>query len=146
MVAFTLDEAAGGSTSVIQVYRRDNGTFSLTGEGGHEMNNCDMHILLLGSHTGERRLFAFGTIFGANQAISKGVLYAIRDQKVIPVWKKKDSLGLEASLSGGRLVLEYRDAQKFYQHTFPDAFHDMYVQTDTGFELVSRKPLEPDRQ
>jgi hypothetical protein len=138
VVAFTLGQAAVGSTSEIQVYRENNGTFSLTGDGGHEMNDCNMHIIRMVSDTGEPRLFAFGAIFGANRAISKGMLYAIRNGVIVPLWKMKDSFGLQARSFGGRLILEYQDAKKFSNQVSPNAFRDVYVQTGNGMRLASR--------
>ena len=95
VIAFVLDQAAGGAMSVIQVYRVTAGKFMLLSQGGHEMNDCDMHIIrVMPPGSGEIRLFTYGKIFGANQAVSKGVLYAIRDGRLITLWRTRDYLGL----------------------------------------------------
>ena len=147
VVAFVLDEAAGGAMSVIQVYQATAGQFMLASQGGREMNDCDMHIVrVMPPDSGEIRLFAYGNIFGANQAVSKGVLYAIRDSRLIALWRTRDYLGLSAKAKEGRLTLEYQDPDLFYKRTPPDAYRDVYIQTANGAQRITHTPLPAGRQ
>ncbi|HEX4169022.1 MAG TPA: hypothetical protein VHZ55_26455 [Bryobacteraceae bacterium] len=146
IVSFALDEAAGGSTSVIQVYELGHGSWRLAAEGGSEMDGCDMDVLLLPSAAGDMRIFAHGLIFGANQDPTLGALYGFSGGHIRMIWKMKNTLGLTARRQDDKLVLEYRDTQLFYKHSLPDAFQDIYTQTDDGLKLVSHKHLLWDRQ
>lgn len=146
IVSFVLDEAAGGSASVIQVYELGHGSWRLAAEGGSEMNDCDMDVLLLPSAPGNMQIFAHGVIFGANQGPTLGALYSFSVGHIRLIWKMKSTLGLTARLQDNKLVLEYRDTQLFYKHSLPDAFQDIYTQSDDGLKLVSHMPLPWDRQ
>ena len=146
VVAFVLDYAAAGSMSVIQVYQGGPGKLTLVSEGGREMNDCDMQILrVTPPESGQIRLFTFGAIFGANQAVSHGVLYAIRDSRLVLLWRTRDYQGLSAHANQGRLTLEYRDPKRYYSHTPPYSFRDVYIQTTNGVQRISHAPLAADR-
>ena len=143
VVAFILDYAAAGSMSVIQVYQRVAGKLILVAEGGREMNDCDMRILrLTPPEAGEIRLFAYGTIFGANQGISHGVLYSIRDSRLITLWRTRNYHGLSAQANEGRLTLEYLDPDLYYSHTPPYSFRNVYIQTPAGIQRISHIPTD----
>lgn len=146
VVAFILDEAAVGSTSVIQIYKDAGRGWALTSEGGSEMNDANMDVLLLPFSPNEGRLFTYGMIFGANQGPTKAMLYSLSAERVRPIWKMSSTLGLSAKIVRDHLVLRYRDTKLFYAHREPDAFRDVYVQSDKGLKLLSHKPLLHDEQ
>ncbi len=146
VVAFMLDEAAVGSTSVIQIYKDAGRGWALAGEGGGEMNDSNMDVLLLSFSPDEVRLFTYGMIFGANQGPTKAMLYSLSEAGVRPIWKMRATLGLSARIVRERLVLRYRDTKLFYAHREPDAFRDVYVQRDKGLKLLSHRPLLRDEQ
>jgi hypothetical protein len=146
VVAFVLDEAAGGSTSAIQIYRAPHGVWVLAGEGGSEINDCDLEIVPFLSSPDNMRIFAYGTVFGANQAPGRGVLYSLSEDPVRPIWTIKDVLGLRVKTTRGELVFRYRDIKLFYARQYPDAFRDVYAPTDEGLKLLSHTPLPPGEQ
>jgi hypothetical protein len=142
IVAFVLDEAAGGSTSVIQFYTPERGSWILATEGGNEMDGCDMDVLLLPFSSSEIRFFAYGRMFGGNQGSSMGVLYSFSGGHIRPIWKLKPTEGLTAKLKGHALVLEYRDTIRFHDATPPYQFQDVYVQSREGLNLITHRPLD----
>lgn len=146
VVAFVLDEAAGGATAAIQTYKAADGVWTLASEGGSEMNDTDMDVLLFPVSENGLRLFAYGGLFGANQAVSRGIVYSISESGVKPIWRMKDTLGLSAKMTRRGLVLRYRDAKLFYARRYPDAFQDVYMQNDGGLSLLSHTPLPPAEQ
>lgn len=140
IVGFTLNEAASDSSlSVIQTYRRRNGSWQLRSAGGSEMEGWDMDLVLLPPEFGDIRVFAYGGYIGGNNDPTYGVLYSVPGDRIRPIWTLKDTEGLSAKVNGGKLILEYIQR---YALKNTVQFRDEYVQTPRGLTRISHRPAE----
>jgi hypothetical protein len=144
LVSMTLGRAASRSRTFLELYEHRGGTFRLLAKNSSGLDDCDTHIILLPGKSGRNHFLAWGQTFGANQAISRAVLYDASEGHLAPVWTMKPTLGLRVTVGERTLVMRYRDAQLFYARVQPDAFADTFEPTGTGLRILSHKALPAD--